>query len=87
MIRRVRLITLPTETRDRLADAELTYREVGRTAGSLPAGYHHFTHRAAIGRGHQLFSDAGNAVLQWQVQVRAGLEVSVSAPAAAPGRC
>jgi len=76
---------LPVETRDRLAQAELTYREVGRTAGNLPAGYHHLNQRVSIGHGLQLFTDAGNAVLRWQVQVRAGLQVSVSSPAAVPG--
>lgn len=81
----LRLITLPIETRDRLADAELTYAEVGRTAGALPAGYHHLTHCAPIGHGQQLFTDAGDAVLQWQVQIRAGLEVSASSPSAIPG--
>jgi uncharacterized protein (UPF0548 family) len=76
---------LPVETRDRLAQAELTYREIGGTAGSLPAGYHHLTQRLPIGHGTQLFTDACNAVLRWQVQIRAGLEVSVSSPAAVPG--
>jgi len=76
---------LPVETRDRLAKSELTYREVGRTAGNLPAGYHHLTQRVPIGHGPQLSTDAGNAVLRWQVQIRAGLEVSVSSPAAVPG--
>jgi uncharacterized protein (UPF0548 family) len=76
---------LPVETRDRLAQAELTYREVGRTAGSLPAGHHHLTQRVPIGHGPQLFADAGNAVLRWQVQIKAGLHVSVSSPAAVPG--
>jgi uncharacterized protein (UPF0548 family) len=32
-----------------------------------------------------VFTDAANAVLRWQVQIRAGLEVSVSSPAAIPG--
>jgi uncharacterized protein (UPF0548 family) len=76
---------LPIETRNRLAEAELTYREVGRTAGNLPAGYHHLNQRVLVGHGLQLFTDAGNAVLRWQVQIRAGLQVSVSSPAAAPG--
>jgi uncharacterized protein (UPF0548 family) len=62
---------LPVEVCDRLAAAGLTYREVGGTAGDLPAGYHHLTRRVPIGYGHQLFTDAGNAVRQWQVQVRA----------------
>jgi len=79
------LTTLPTEARDRLAGAAFTYREVGRTAGDLPDGYHHLTRRVLIGYGHRLFTDAGDAVRRWQVQVRAGLRVSASAPAATPG--
>jgi Domain of unknown function (DUF1990) len=81
----VGLIMLPIDTRDRLAQAELTYREAGRTAGTLPAGYHRLTQRVPIGHGQQLLTDAGNAVLRWQVQIRAGLEVSVSSPVAARG--
>jgi hypothetical protein len=37
------LTVLPIEVRDRLADAELTYHELGATRGDLPAGYHQFT--------------------------------------------
>jgi uncharacterized protein (UPF0548 family) len=76
---------LPAEERDRLAAAELTYREVGGTRGDLPAGYRHLTRRVPIGHGRQPFTDAANAVRQWQVQVRAGLKVSASSPAAVPG--
>ncbi|HXZ72372.1 MAG TPA: DUF1990 domain-containing protein [Streptosporangiaceae bacterium] len=79
------LTVLPAEELDRLAGAAFTYREVGRTAGGLPDGYRHLTRRVLIGHGHQLFTTAGDAVWRWQVQVRAGLRVSVSAPAAIPG--
>jgi len=79
------LTMLPSEARERLAGAALTYREVGATAGDLPNGYHHLTRRVLIGHGHQLFTEAGDAVRRWQVQVRAGLSVAVSAPTATPG--
>jgi len=79
------LTMLPTGAGDRLADARLTYREVGGTAGDLPDGYHHLIRRVLVGYGHRLFTETGDAVQQWQVQVRAGLRVCVSAPAAAPG--
>ena len=79
------LTMLGADAQDRLAAAELTYREVGATAGDLPDGYQHLTRRAVLGHGHQLFTGAGEAVLQWQVQVRAGLRVSVSSPVATPG--
>jgi uncharacterized protein (UPF0548 family) len=79
------LTVLPPATRDRLAEAALTYSEVGATAGELPQRYHHLNRRVTIGRGHQVFADAAAAVTGWQVQLRAGLTVSASAPAAAPG--
>jgi uncharacterized protein (UPF0548 family) len=73
---------LPIEVRDRLAGAELNYREVGATAGNLPAGYHQFTRSLPIGYGHEFFVAAGDAVRQWQVQLGAGLQVSASSPTA-----
>jgi uncharacterized protein (UPF0548 family) len=81
----VGLTMLPTEIRDRLAGAELTYPEVGATAGDLPDGYHHLTRRALIGHGNQLFADAGDAVQEWRVQVESGLRVSASSRTAEPG--
>ncbi len=72
-------------TRDRLIESGLTYSEVGATAGELPARYHHLMRRVIIGRGHQVFADAAVAVTGWQVQLRAGLTVSASAPTATPG--
>jgi uncharacterized protein (UPF0548 family) len=79
------LTVLPIEVRDRLAGAELTYREVGTTAGNLPAGYHQFTRSLPAGYGHELFVAAGDAVRQWQVQLGAGLQVSASSPTAVAG--
>lgn len=81
----MRLGVLPAGVRDRLATAELTYREVGATAGDLPAGYHQFTRSVLIGRGHEVFAAAGDAVCRWRVQLGAGLQVSASAPAAVAG--
>ena len=79
------LTMLPTEIGDRLADAELTYPEVGGTAGDLPDGYHHLTRRMLIGHGHQLFAGASDAVRAWRVQIGAGLRVSASSRTAEPG--
>ena len=81
----MRLGVLPAGVRDRLAMAELTYHEVGATAGDLPAGYHQLTRSVPIGRGHRVFAAAGDAVCRWQVQLGAGLQVSASAPAAVAG--
>ena len=60
-----------------LRAAELTYPEVGRTAGDLPGGYR------IINRSRQLppgidFDTATRALLHWQVQQRAGLRVAAS---------
>jgi uncharacterized protein (UPF0548 family) len=79
------LAVLPIEVRNRLADAELTYHEVGATAGDLPAGYHQFTRSLPIGYGHQHFVNAGDAVRQWQVQLGAGHQVFASSPIAVAG--
>lgn len=76
---------MSAETRDRLAEAELTYSEVGATADSLPARYHHLTRHVMIGRGQHVFADAAADVVGWEVQLRAGLTVSASAPTALPG--
>lgn len=79
------LTALPIEVRDRLAAAELTYGEVGATAGDLPRRYHQFRHSVPLGHGHHIFASAGNALHQWQVQLRAGLQVAASSPTAEAG--
>jgi uncharacterized protein (UPF0548 family) len=84
-IQTVGLTVLPAEIRDRLAETELTYSEVGGTAGDPPDGYYHLTRRVLIGHGQQLFADASNAVREWRVQVGAGLRVAVSSQTAEPG--
>jgi uncharacterized protein (UPF0548 family) len=79
------LTALPIEVRDRLAAAELTYGEVGATAGDLPEGYHQFRQSVPLGHGYQVFVGAGDALDQWQVQLRAGLQVAASSPTAKAG--
>jgi uncharacterized protein (UPF0548 family) len=79
------ITTLRAEVADRLAGVALTYRETGATAGDLPAGYRHIRHRVPIGHGHAILASAGKAVFHWQVQLRSGLRVSASSPAATPG--
>jgi hypothetical protein len=56
---------------DRLRAARLTYGEAGWTAGTLPAGYHHLWRSAVIGSGAQVFTSAADALLGWQVHLRA----------------
>lgn len=79
------LTALPVEVRDWLAAAELTYSEVGATMGDLPGQYHQFRHSVPLGHGHQVFAGAGDALHRWQVQLRAGLQVAASSPAAEAG--
>lgn len=57
----------------------LTYAEVGATASTLPAGYHHLDLAAPIGRGRQRFEEAGDAVLRWGMLRGAGWGVRVDA--------
>lgn len=54
---------------------ELTYPEVGATAGDLPAFYHHLRRSAVIGHGAEDFRRAGDALFAWEVQRRSGLRV------------
>ena len=68
---------------DRLKGEQLTYAEVGATARILPTGYHHIRRVETIGRGHQTFTDAADALVAWQMHSRAGLQVIPSAPRAA----
>ncbi|WP_067972641.1 DUF1990 domain-containing protein [Mycolicibacter icosiumassiliensis] len=60
-----------------LRELPLTYAEVGATAGSLPAGYHHLDLSAPIGKGRRRFEQAGDAVLRWGMQRGAGVGVRV----------
>lgn len=61
-----------------LRAAELTYDQVGRTSGVLPAGYHHVNRRRVIGVGTDRFADAVRALLSWQMHLRSGFQVSTS---------
>lgn len=68
-----------------LRQADFTYREVGATAGALPSGYRHFRISADLGVGGEVFERAREALLTWQVQRAAGLQVQSSEPRIAPG--
>ncbi|MGF7120813.1 MULTISPECIES: DUF1990 domain-containing protein [unclassified Rhodococcus (in: high G+C Gram-positive bacteria)] len=63
----------------------LTYREVGATAGELPAGYRHLRESTAIGRGEDAFLAASDALMGWDVHRRACLRVEAESPIAVPG--
>lgn len=63
---------------------ELTYREVGATAGELPAGYRTFERTVALPRAVE-FAAAAGSLFRWEVQRRAGLRVSASSAASEQG--
>ncbi|MBM7279428.1 DUF1990 domain-containing protein [Gordonia rubripertincta] len=63
----------------------LTYREVGATAGELPAGYHHLRRSRVIGAGEECFFTAADRILNWDMHRRAGIGVDASTPSAAVG--
>jgi uncharacterized protein (UPF0548 family) len=63
---------------------ELTYREVGATAGELPAGYRTFERSVELPRSVE-FDAAADALFRWEVQRRAGLGVHASSPVVEEG--
>jgi uncharacterized protein (UPF0548 family) len=69
-----------------LAEAPLTYPEVGGTRGvHLPAGYPHLVASTAVGTGRPAFDGAAAAVFDWQAQRGAGLTVRATGPASEVG--
>lgn len=62
--------------------SDLTYPEVGATAGTLPPGYHHLRRSRVIGSGAACFSTAGRRIMNWDMHRRAGFGVDESTPAA-----
>ncbi|WP_293774234.1 DUF1990 family protein [Sporichthya sp.] len=61
--------------------AAFTYPEVGATAGTLPAGYHHLIRRTRIGDGSATFEQASSALSAWRMQSGSGLRVATNGPA------
>lgn len=59
--------------------SDLTYPEVGATAGELPAGYHHVRASRTIGHGRAAFDTASDVLLSWRMHQRAGAR-KVSGP-------
>ena len=57
-----------------LATLQLTYRDVGATAGPLPDGYHHVRKSAVIGTGRARFENAAGKVMRWGMLRGAGDE-------------
>lgn len=74
-----------THRLEALASAELTYRELGATREELPAGYEHLHRDASVGTGPAAFARATDGLFGWRMHRGAGLAVTASEPAAAPG--
>ncbi|HEX9537859.1 MAG TPA: DUF1990 family protein [Streptosporangiaceae bacterium] len=65
------LTAMAAATAARLRGAELTYGEVGRTTGPLPAGYYHVRRVAVIGVGAAVFAEAADSLLGLRHAARA----------------
>lgn len=65
--------------------APLTYAEVGATAGTPPAGYHHQDVSAVVGTGAAQFEAAAEALMTWRMHESAGLRAQVSDLRVRPG--
>jgi uncharacterized protein (UPF0548 family) len=80
-------VTHDDELNTALADAELTYPEVGATReSSMPAGgYGHVRRDVAIGHGHVTFQRAVDGLFSWNMHRAAGLSVRSNTANAAPG--
>jgi uncharacterized protein (UPF0548 family)/cold shock CspA family protein len=69
-----------------LADAPLTYPEVGATRDdSMPAGYGHLQRDFMLGSGQAVFDRAAAGLLGWHIHVAAGLTVITSTATATTG--
>ena len=68
-----------------LTALSLTYSDIGATAGSLPAGYHHVHKSAVIGRGRQRFEQAAAAGMRWGMLRGAGIKVEATTDVAEVG--
>ena len=70
---------------DDLAGRALTYTEVGATAGTMPAGYHHLRKSSVIGHGRDRFEQAAADGMRYGMLRGAGLRVDASRPIAEVG--
>ncbi|NOL45545.1 DUF1990 domain-containing protein [Kribbella sandramycini] len=57
-----------------MRQARFNYDAIGSTRyDETPAGYHRLEHRARLGAGNEVFQRAGEALMTWRMQRRAGL--------------
>jgi uncharacterized protein (UPF0548 family) len=76
---------LPGDKARHLQGQALTYREEGATAKALPAAYHHVDFIVTVGSGSAQFAAASEALINWGVHERAGLQPRASSPLLAAG--
>lgn len=57
---------------------DVTYPEVGATAGDLPGGYHHLRESRVVGHGRADFDRAADDLLRGEVQRRSGIAIELS---------
>ena len=69
---------LAGERAAQLRDRELTYAEIGATAGTAPAGYRFFRRRRVLER--RDFREAAEDLFYYRVHEAAGIDVSASSP-------
>ena len=74
----MRASRLDPELEAHLSAAGFTYDQVGRTSEVLPDDYHHLHKAVNIGTGMTRFTDAAEALFDWQMHLRSGLRVSTS---------
>jgi uncharacterized protein (UPF0548 family) len=65
--------------------ADLTYSEVGATAGTLPRGYHHVCEAVVIGHGQDDLDNATTTLMTWEMHRRCGIRVLSAPPSAEVG--
>lgn len=68
-----------------LAGKDVTYPELGATAGDLPAGYRQVVRRAALGHGREAFDWCAISLMTWGLHRASGLDVRASHSPAQPG--
>ena len=69
----------------RAMQADLTYADVGATAGELPGGYRHLRRETVLGSGAEVFGRAADALLHWRMHRAAGLRGDATSTAAERG--
>jgi uncharacterized protein (UPF0548 family) len=70
---------------ERAGEQDLTYPEVGATAGNPPSRYRRSHRRVVLGHGDDVLARAAGELRRWRMHEGAGLVVHPAAPTAEPG--